>query len=1282
MEKALEVNELKNFSLIAENKNKQIVNYFMEQERDISAIAQSPAIIEALQAYESAIKNFGAKSDQYLAVEKKYNDYLNFYAREFDYYDLFLINAKGDIVFTNEREDDFGTNLTNGKYADTELAHAFDQTYKTKNIIISKYKYYLPSDEPASFLTAPIIQNDQLVGVLAVQLPVDVIFSIIQDYSELGETGEVLIGQKMGNEAVFINPLRFDQNAAFNRKVPFGSDLALSLQDAVQKKEGSGISIDYRGIPIIAVWKYIPGPNWGIVVKADKDEIFHSVNKMRKRFIITGLIFILLAISIAIYLSRSISNPIKRLQSGFQKVGRGDLKYKVGNDDPDEIGQLSRSFDEMTSRLETITAWRDDLNQEIKQRKEANQEIQFLSKALEESPSMVIITDKDGVITYVNQKFITETGYSREEAIGQKPRIIKSETQPNSYYKKLWSVITQGKEWNEEIQNKRKNGELFWQSISISPIINDSDEITHFVSNQMNITERKELNEELKNKTENLEKSRRAALNIMQDAQEQRKKSEATLKKLEDSYDEIKKLSQAIEQSPVTVGITDIKGNLEYVNQTFNKVTGYTAEEVIGKNPRIFKSGLHPRSFYKNLWDTILSGKTWKGEFINKIKNGNLIWESATVSPLKNDEGEIIHFIAIKEDITERKKAEEALQRSEDQIRLLLNSTAEAIYGIDLNGKCTFCNKACLNILGYDNTYDLIGKNMHDQIHSKYEDGTLFPAEKCRIFQAFRIGKGSHVDDEVLWKANGTSFPAEYWSYPQKRDGKIIGAVVTFIDITERKIIEKQLKKAKESAEEAARAKSIFLTNMSHEIRTPMNAILGFSEILSRMVKDNTLKDYVSSIQSSGKTLLSLINNILDLSKIDAGKLELKLNAVDIRLFTEEITDIFRQSIENKGLQLITEIANDLPVSMLLDELRLKQVFINLISNAIKFTDKGLIKISIANKRISSKTVDLLINIEDSGIGIKKTHQQKIFDSFVQKEDQDSRKYGGTGLGLAITKQLIELMNGEVSLESEPNKGSKFTISLNNVAVSNEAVIKDQNLQVDFDSIHFRKSLVLNVDDIKENLAVLEGLMGPFDFEFLRAVCGKEALQLLKVKKPDIIFMDLIMPEMSGYDTLKKIRENPEWVKIPVIAVTASAFKEEKEKALSCGFDGYIRKPINPQFLLKYLKDHLEYSIDDKQIDKEIRLMPKNIKVTPQVLQEINQEVIPLLDELQKIRPKKKVEKLANLISGIGKKYRIPSFEKHGKELKLASESFNIEKEKNLINQLPGIIARLKEIST
>ena len=264
---------------------------------------------------------------------------------------------------------------------------------------------------------------------------------------------------------------------------------------------------------------------------------------------------------------------------------------------------------------------------------------------------------------------------------------------------------------------------------------------------------------------------------------------------------ELRKLSQATENSPASVVVTDKNGTIEYVNPTFCEVTGYSAEEAIGQNPSVLKSGDLPESYYKELWDTILSGKVWRGEFRNKRKNGEKFWESASISPIMDEDGEITHFVAVKQDITERKAAEEAIRASEEKSRLLLESVGEGIFGVDLDGKVAFINPAANRMLGYG-PEELIGVDVHQKIHHSHADGSAYPKIKCPMYLTHADGTDQHIADEVLWRKDGSSFPVEYTSMPIKKDEQVVGAVVTFMDITERKRMELEILAAMEKAKE------------------------------------------------------------------------------------------------------------------------------------------------------------------------------------------------------------------------------------------------------------------------------------------------------------------------------------------------------------------------------------------------------------------------------------------------------------------------------------------------
>jgi PAS domain S-box-containing protein len=367
--------------------------------------------------------------------------------------------------------------------------------------------------------------------------------------------------------------------------------------------------------------------------------------------------------------------------------------------------------------------------------------------------------------------------------------------------------------------------------------------------------------------------------------------------------EKIRQLSTAVEQSPSTVVITDIQANIEYVNPKFTQITGYTPEEVIGQNPHILKSGEQSLEFYQAFWNTILSGEEWRSEFHNKKKNGTLYWESASISCIKNAVGKITHFVKVAEDITERKRAEEAL------------------------------------------------------------------------------------------------------------------------------------KKAKEDAELASRAKSEFIANMSHEIRTPLNAVLGFSELLSLRITDSEHKSYLDAIGLAGENLLMLINDVLDLAKIEAGHLEIQYEEVNLEVIFDELKQIFALKLSEKNLVFVVEIDEELPYTLMLDEIRLRQVLLNLVGNAIKFTEKGSIKLDAQKQTDKHGKLDLIISVADTGIGIPENQQDRIFETFQQLDGQSTRKYGGTGLGLALCKRLVKLMNGHISVESKVGGGSIFEISLPDVEV-------------------------------------------------------------------------------------------------------------------------------------------------------------------------------------------------------------------------------------------------------
>jgi PAS domain S-box-containing protein len=525
---------------------------------------------------------------------------------------------------------------------------------------------------------------------------------------------------------------------------------------------------------------------------------------------------------------------------------------------------------------------------------------------------------------------------------------------------------------------------------------------------------------------------------------------------------------------------------------------------------------------------------------------------------------------------------------SEERQNLIFSSMQDGLFGQDAQGRVTFVNAAALRILGYTDA-ELIGRVMHAVIQHHYADGRDMFNETRAMFLTLQDGQPRTVTDEVFWRKDGTCFPVEYTTTALREDGKITGAVASFRDITERKAAEAAIRAAKELAEEATKTKSDFLANMSHEIRTPMNAIIGMSHLALQTNLDKKQRNYVEKVHRSGENLLGIINDILDFSKIEAGKMSME--AIDFRLedVMDNLGNLVGMKTEDKGLELLFHCAPDVPTALIGDPLRLGQILINLGNNAVKFTESGEIVVGIEKVSETQGDVELHFWVRDTGIGMTPEQCAKMFQSFSQADASTTRKYGGTGLGLAISKNLVELMNGRIWVDSEAGKGSSFHFhahfGVQQDPMARRVVRPEELLGV----------RVLVVDDNATAREILSTMTRVYGMEVDTAWDGLQALDMVvaaeKNRLPyDLVLMDWKMPGMDGVETVQRIQSERLAKSPAVVMVTAYGREEAVDSAGQRGvvLNTVLTKPVTVRALLEAVGEVLGKHLvsDDRPVEK------------------------------------------------------------------------------------------------
>jgi len=770
---------------------------------------------------------------------------------------------------------------------------------------------------------------------------------------------------------------------------------------------------------------------------------------------------------------------------------------------------------------------------DISKRKKTEEQISILAHAVKSISESVCITDMNGNIIFVNNSFCNSYNYTYDEISGQSISVLRSEKNSENILSQIISETLKGG-WNGEIISKQKNGTEFLTSISTSVIRNDEGSPVALITVSMDITDRKKSENELRHS---------------------------------------KQMIQLIlDNVPQRIFWKDLNSNYLGCNKNFANDAGLSnPDEILSANDYDMPWKAAEADYYRLIDNEVMKNDNPIYHLIEPQTHldGTIAWLETNKVPLHDEMGDVVGILGTYEDITERKKAEEALRESEQRFRSLVDNMIEATLIIDWNGFIIFANKSAAKLVGLEEPEQGIGKKVFDFLH---------PDDNLRVLEAIINVKDSSepfMDEYRIKTINGDD------RWVESLGTRIIfsnknSILVTLRDATERKFAEIELREAKDKAEEMNKIKSNFLANMSHELRTPLVGILGFSELLRERLKEGPTSEMADRILTSANRLMDTLNLVLDLSRIEAKKVDFNFKPNRIPELVESQIQLFEAVAERKNLFLHLEFS-DPNLFANIDEQVFRQIINNLVNNALKYTYTGGVNVNVDLVTEDSNKF-VRVSVKDSGIGIPQESLGLIFQEFRQVSEGFNRHFEGTGLGLTITKNFVEMMNGEITVKSTVGFGSTFSVRFPLIEVFDQ--VENENHHVGDNNSPIGNTFVAGK---KPNLLIVDNDDSSRDIIklFLKDLCemdiadsGEKAYRIVNDKKFDVILMDINLGKgMSGVETTKEIKKIESYKNVPIVAITGFAMRGDKEEFIQAGCTHYLSKPFSRSKLIKLLSE-------------------------------------------------------------------------------------------------------------